>query len=182
MHFLRRSFHSQSLRDEPQALSALLALETRLARPTGRTCGFTGGAEMSAPIETILERLEGVRQSGRSHMAKCPAHEDRSPSLRISETQDGTVLLKCLSGCYADDICAAIGLALRDLFPPRTESERHQYRNQRRTTALMRALDHERLVVELLHADMVAGHPLSATDRDRLALADQRIALVEKSL
>ncbi len=137
---------------------------------------------MSAPIERILERLEGIRQSGRSHMAKCPAHEDRSPSLRISETQDGTVLLKCLAGCDADDVCAAIGLALRDLFPPRTELERQQHRSQRRTAALMRALDHERLLIELMHADMAAGHTLSTIEKDRLALAGQRIALVENTL
>ena len=53
-----------------------------------------------------------------------PAHEDRTPSLSISEGLDGKVLLKCFAGCSPDAITAAIGLETKDLFaddpiPPR---------------------------------------------------------------
>ena len=53
----------------------------------------------------------------------CTAHNDRNPSLIIFEGDDGCVLLKCFAGCSADDICAAIGLTLRDLFSRRSRGK-----------------------------------------------------------
>ncbi len=47
----------------------------------------------------------------------CPAHSDRDPSLGISEGDDGRALLYCFAGCTIHDICAAIGLTPKDLFP-----------------------------------------------------------------
>jgi len=49
-------------------------------------------------------------------MACCPAHTDKNPSLSIKETQDGDVLLHCFSGCGVDDVLAALGLEMSDLF------------------------------------------------------------------
>ena len=75
---------------------------------------------MSAPVETLLARLESVRSTGRGRwLARCPAHEDRSPSLSIAEGDDGRTLINCFSGCGAAEIVAAVGLELSDLFPPR---------------------------------------------------------------
>jgi hypothetical protein len=34
----------------------------------------------------------------------CPAHDDRAPSLSISEGDDGRTLLKCHAGCSTADI------------------------------------------------------------------------------
>lgn len=45
-----------------------------------------------------LARALEARRSGSSWMAKCPAHEDRNPSLSIREV-DGKVLLHCHAGC-----------------------------------------------------------------------------------
>lgn len=68
----------------------------------------------------LLDRLQGVRQSGPGRwLAKCPAHEDRSPSLSVRELDDGTALIKCFGGCGAADVLAAVGLELKDLFPRR---------------------------------------------------------------
>jgi len=64
----------------------------------------------------ILQRLHGVRQtSNNSWTACCPAHDDRSPSLHVTVTSD-RVLLKCFAGCTTEQICAALGIGLRDLF------------------------------------------------------------------
>ena len=41
------------------------------------------------PLETVLERLEGVRKVGKGFEAKCPAHADRKPSLTLTEGKDG---------------------------------------------------------------------------------------------
>jgi len=53
-------------------------------------------------------------------VAKCPSHQDSSPSLSIREAQDGRVLVYCFAGCRVAAILAALGLGSRDLFagPP----------------------------------------------------------------
>jgi hypothetical protein len=52
--------------------------------------------------------------------ARCPAHQDRSPSLSVREGDDGRVLVHCFAGCPLTDILAKVGLSIRDLFagPP----------------------------------------------------------------
>jgi hypothetical protein len=52
--------------------------------------------------------------------ARCPAHNDQSPSLSIREGDDGRVLMLCRAGCSLDSILTALKLGKRDLFagPP----------------------------------------------------------------
>ena len=69
------------------------------------------------PLETLLSRLERVRGAGRCrYQARCPAHQDRHPSLSIREADDGRVLLFCFAGCATPDVVAALGLEMSDLF------------------------------------------------------------------
>jgi hypothetical protein len=58
--------------------------------------------------EDLLSRLDGVRRCGQGWLARCPAHDDRDPSLSIREGDKG-VLLKCWAGCSYSEIMAAIG-------------------------------------------------------------------------
>jgi putative DNA primase/helicase len=75
------------------------------------------------PLDLVLAKLDGrVRRSGRSYQARCPAHEDRSPSLSIREGHDGRVLLHCHAGCDTREVLAEIGLGFRDLFPSTARS------------------------------------------------------------
>jgi len=71
---------------------------------------------MSAPVENLISRLHAKR-SGKGWTAKCPAHDDREPSLSINEGADGRVLLRCHAGCDLDSICAALNIRATDLFP-----------------------------------------------------------------
>ena len=68
-------------------------------------------------LQNILSRLDGVRKgSGEGqYMAKCPAHEDRSPSLGVKDNGD-KIIINCFAGCSVDDVVSAIGLKLTDLF------------------------------------------------------------------
>lgn len=66
-------------------------------------------------VDHILDLVGPVRKSGRGWMAKCPAHEDRSPSLSIREAKD-RILLHCFSGCSVAAICEVLGIGIRDLF------------------------------------------------------------------
>ena len=62
-----------------------------------------------------LAALLDAKPSGGSWMAKCPAHDDRNPSLAITQAED-KVLLHCNAGCTWRQIIDAMGLHPRDIF------------------------------------------------------------------
>jgi hypothetical protein len=66
-------------------------------------------------MEDVLSRLAAVRQTGSGWRARCPAHEDRTPSLSVHEGTRGA-LLRCFAGCTLTDICKAMYLVPADLF------------------------------------------------------------------
>lgn len=71
-------------------------------------------------IEVLLSRLDKVRQTGnKKWQARCPAHNDNSPSLSISEKDDGRILIHCHAQCGGAAVVEAVGLSLSDLFPDR---------------------------------------------------------------
>ena len=93
----------------------------------------------------VLRRLESVtgiapRRCGRGFQARCPAHDDRTPSLSIDHGDDGTVLLHCHAGCSFDEIRAALGecssLAERERFVSRSETTTLSARCRKRDLAL----------------------------------------------
>jgi len=72
------------------------------------------------PADRVLGALTGVRRSGPDRWsAVCPAHHDRRPSLSVREADDGKLLIRCWAGCSVDEVVAALGLELADLFPAR---------------------------------------------------------------
>jgi len=66
-------------------------------------------------LDRVLARLPNAKRSGKNWQAKCPAHDDKTPSLSISQGKSG-VLLKCWAGCELDRIAAALRLDMRELF------------------------------------------------------------------
>ena len=89
-------------------------------------------------VHDVLTRFPGAKRSGASWQAQCPAHEDRTPSLSISAGDDGRTLVHCHAGCPVEDIIAAVGLTLRDLFrdtapastPSRVIAETYPYTDE----------------------------------------------------
>jgi len=59
--------------------------------------------------------------------ARCPAHDDRSPSLQISEGERG-LLIRCWAGCTLTAICANLGIELKDLFTDALDPDPRQRR------------------------------------------------------
>lgn len=77
---------------------------------------------MTAP--ELLARLDGVRSRGTGKWsARCPAHQDNSPSLSIGEGAD-RILLHCFALCEKRDIVAALGITMADLFFDAPDRER----------------------------------------------------------
>jgi hypothetical protein len=56
--------------------------------------------------ETIARALGG-RKAGGGWKARCPAHDDRNPSLSIRD-EHGQVLVRCHAGCEQADVIAAL--------------------------------------------------------------------------
>lgn len=76
----------------------------------------------SQEVDHFLGRLHGVRKDGSGWMARCPCRDDDSnPSLHVAEGDDGRVLVTCHRGtpCDLDQICASVGLEVKDLMPPK---------------------------------------------------------------
>lgn len=48
--------------------------------------------------ETVAKALGGKR-SGKGWMAPCVAHDDRDPSLSISDGDNGGLVVHCHAGC-----------------------------------------------------------------------------------
>jgi hypothetical protein len=125
--------------------------------------------------ETLLSRLDKVRKTGAGRwIARCPAHDDKSPSLAIRELDDGRVLIHCFSGCAAADVLNAIGLDFDALFPERPIGRKPERRAFSAMDA-MRCLEIEGLVILLAAGDVSAGKALSAGDVERLAVAVGRV-------
>ena len=74
---------------------------------------------MTGPVGLVLSRLKGVRPNGTGHMALCPAHDDRNPSLSISPGNGSGLLIKCFAGCDTEAVLKAVGLDWQDILPPR---------------------------------------------------------------
>ena len=74
--------------------------------------------------EILLPKLDGVKMSGGSWMARCPApkHEDSTASLSISRGTTHPVVLNCHAGCDPVDILAGLGMTWDTLCLPRDEN------------------------------------------------------------
>jgi putative DNA primase/helicase len=55
----------------------------------------------------IARALVG-RRSGTGFTARCPAHDDNTPSLSIADSADGKVLVHCHAGCSQEAVIAAL--------------------------------------------------------------------------
>lgn len=129
-------------------------------------------------IDVLLSRLENVKDKGAGRWsARCPAHDDKSPSLVIRELADGRILLHCFTGCSVDSVVAAIGLELSDLFPEDSRAIGHANPEHRPFPAadVLRALSLEATVVSCAARTMLDGKALNDDDQKRLMLALRRI-------
>ena len=83
---------------------------------------------MSSAVDRVIAALDAAgckpRRSGSGWQARCPAHDDRDPSLGVSEGDDGRALLTCRAGCDSSYILDRLGLDWTDLFTEDTRPAR----------------------------------------------------------
>jgi hypothetical protein len=95
---------------------------------------------------------------------------DRNRSLSVGETSDGTVLIRCFAGCGPTEILGAVGLELRDLFPPRESG----YSTKPKAPPipwrdLFDAIETDLTACSLAFADLAAGKQFSPEDAAYIA-------------
>lgn len=137
---------------------------------------------MTNPIDVVLGRLDGVARSGNSFKALCPVHGDKTPSLSVKEGDDGRVLLHCFSGCRIEEIIAAVGLNMSDLFTKGTCRQHGHKITGVSLRELNAATGHELQILFIVKADRKAGRSISPTDLERTKIALHRIAMVRRIL
>lgn len=121
-------------------------------------------------IESILTRLTKVRKGGNNRWsAKCPAHNDKSPSLMVSSRPDGSIGLHCFAGCDTASVVQAIGLTMSDLFADNRKEPGYvrPYRPELNAMDALNGLASEAAVIAILAADIADGKPVSSADADR---------------
>lgn len=130
---------------------------------------------MTSPREKFLARVEH-RTTGRDHgVFRVPTRRDRNMSGTWRELADGRLLVHDHGGDGLEEILAAIGLELADLFPPSTAHQAKPDRQPFPAADVLRALQLEVLVVLTAAADVMAGKAIDTEDRTRLAQAVGRI-------
>lgn len=130
---------------------------------------------MNNPIDLLLSRLDRPKKQGKGWVARCPAHEDSSPSLTVSEGDGGKVLLHCFGGCRADDVISAVGLEWKELFPGKMDTAaRLEYRRQ----SAWQAKKDAELALAICQAQPYA----SAEDEAFMAKVEQDLAQADKAL
>ncbi len=78
-------------------------------------------------LSSIASGLDKVRRHGDyEFLACCPAHDDRNPSLSVSD-KNGKILVKCWAGCTQEEVIEA----LRNLGLWHTASRNHIDRRKR---------------------------------------------------
>jgi len=129
--------------------------------------------------ESILSRLQKVRKIGQNRwVACCPAHNDRTPSLQISETQEGKILIKDFGqDCDIGQIMSAIGLNISDLFPENTKSQYYAPTKRARFDAahILQCLAQDTRFVFMCAKHIATGEPLLDSDQKELLTAYARI-------
>ncbi len=127
---------------------------------------------------TLLSRLECVRKTGRGRwIARCPAHDDSSPSLSIREIDDGKLLVHDFGGCAANDVLESIGLDIGALFPDRPTD--HRRRHERRpfpAEDALRALKTESEIAGIVAMRIAYGYAVDDNEFERFMVSIRRIS------
>lgn len=128
-------------------------------------------------IADVLSRLDRVRMAGKHQWAACcPSHNDKSPSLTITEKDDGRILLHCFAGCDSYEILGAIGLGMEDLYPEPLGHHLPKVRSAVSPRQVLLCLVPETLCIALIGAQVAKGVPIDNKTQEALLTAVSRVS------
>lgn len=73
----------------------------------------------------FLQRVEGRTTGEDKGIFNCRSHDDAKASCTCQLGRDGRILVKCQVGCPTEDVVAAFGLKMSDLFPENGKANGH---------------------------------------------------------
>lgn len=127
-------------------------------------------------VDLLLSRLKRVRRVGPGKWsASCPTREDRSPSLAIRETEDGTVLLHDFGGDDVASILAAVGLTFKDLYPKKIGYSAKPIKRPFNASDVLDLVAFESIVALVVTSDVLRDREVSDADYERLQTAARRL-------
>lgn len=119
-------------------------------------------------IDRLLSALQKVRPTANGEwVARCPSHNDKSPSLAVKDCGDGRILLHCFAGCSVEEVTGAIGLSLSDLMPPKAINHAVK-RVPFNPRTVLEGLAEQALVVSICAREVAMCNPLSLDDQRAL--------------
>lgn len=128
-----------------------------------------------SPRDKFLSLVDH-KTTGRDHgMFRVPTRRDRTMSGTWRELDDGRLLIHDFGGEPTQNILAAVGLSIEDLFTERVDGHLPRERRPFPAADVLRALAFEALVILAAAAAIRSSAALSGADRDRLAVAVGRI-------
>ncbi|MER0216062.1 MAG: hypothetical protein DU481_07675 [Nitrosomonas sp.] len=126
----------------------------------------------SSNLHQIISRLSKVKRTGEGrYIACCVVHQDRTPSLAVTQKPDGIILVHCF-GCGAGgvDICNALGIDPASLFPP-TDNPKYEKLSRSGFSAwqLLNVLHADLIRILVIANNLKKLNALSSDDRDFIA-------------
>jgi hypothetical protein len=134
--------------------------------------------------EMFVNRLKNVQKKGeRKWLCSCPAHADSDPSLAVTATNNGKILLKCFAGCSAMDVVQSIGLKLEDLFPdayeepPMAFAQREMAAKAKKESKIDYAVNYLAIITARLRDGVVVhDHQITKATKLKQYLQEQGVA------
>jgi hypothetical protein len=123
-------------------------------------------------LEEILNHLDKVKKTPSGYIACCPVHNDRNPSMSVTE-KDGVVLMHCFS-CGANGLDVANSLQISpsalftDVMMPVTMTRR-----------LKSDLQTDAYVISIYESTKQSNGRLTYNDFKRYKLARERIKVLD---
>ena len=126
-------------------------------------------------IDILLSRLQKVRPAGNNRWtACCPAHDDKTPSLTVTQARD-KVLIHCFSGCLPDEVIAATGLSWDDMFEDEFQAANQRAVSSRKNLPPVDPLLVDENILLIAREALSKGDSLSVEDQARAELAYERV-------
>jgi DNA primase len=121
-------------------------------------------------LSDILPKLDKVRQRGDKYWACCPVHDDKNPSMTLTE-EDGKVLIHCFS-CQANgqEVVEKLGLPASVLF-----------RDKKRGSIPAKVIEKAKedvWFIEVYESEQKKGARITYNDWKRYKLAKERVKLL----
>ena len=122
---------------------------------------------VTVKLNNLIQTLHAVKR-GKEWLALCPAHDDHSPSLSITLSNDDKILVHCLAGCEQDDVISC--LKAMDIWPSGPNGHDHD----RQYFGYGEDIDME--LAQMIK--LVATHDTEHTEKDKETLerANQALA------